>query len=144
MFWASPSRPLCHLSEHQAPAVCVAGTGPSSLEVGCLPTSVGPSVRLCLPAVCSSQAGSLQGSVVPERVVHRPSVAVSRRTSRASASVERACPALSAEVPSRLRDPLSSRVKVIQHLIQKAGFSRKVARVAASDLGPSTAALYQS
>ena len=69
---------------------CVPGSGPAGLEAGCLTASVGPSVRLCLPAVCSSRAGSLQSSrlnmplvssgesAVAPGVVHRPAIAVDR------------------------------------------------------------------
>ena len=61
-----------------------------------------------------------------------------------STGVELAGPAPRAEVPSRPRDPLASSVEVVQHLIQKAGFSRAVSRVTAADLKCSTADLYQS
>ena len=127
------------------------------MEAGCLSTPLGPSVSLCLPAVCASQAGSLPSSscdrplfsssgsaVATEGVVHGPSVSSCRRTSRTCTGVEPSCPTTREEVPPRPRDPPSSHVEVIQHLIRKAGFSRKVVCVAASDLRRSTAALYQS
>ena len=113
---------------------------------------MGPSVRLCLPAICSSQAGSLLGSrfdrplidssgsaAAPEGVVCRLFVAVGGRTSQISANLEPVCTAPQVEVTSR--PPL---VEVIQRLIRKADFSRKAAHGAALDLRCSIAALYLS
>ena len=51
----SPSRPVCHSSENETSAVCVSGSRPASVEAECLSTPVGPSVCLCLPAVCFSR-----------------------------------------------------------------------------------------
>ena len=118
---------------------------------------MGPSACLCLPAICFAQAGfvksasfdrTLAGSdgavVAKERVVCRSFVLVGRRTTRTSAGVELVVPALLVEVPSKHRDPPASRMEVIQCLVQKAGFSKAVARVTAADLRHSTPALYQS
>ena len=82
---SSLARPLSHSCEHQAYTVCV-----TVLD----PLVVRPSVRLYLPAICCSQASSLQGShldrplvnpggftVAPGVVVRRPSVALGGRTS---------------------------------------------------------------
>ena len=57
--------------------------------------------------------------------------------------MEPACLATHEEVPSRPRDLPSLCVEVIQRLIRKVGFSRRVEQVAALDLRCTTAALYQ-
>ena len=57
--------------------------------------------------------------------------------------MELAGPAPPVKVQSRPRDLLASRVEVVQCLVQKAGFSKVVAWIAAADLRHSTAALYQ-
>ena len=41
--------------------LCVPSSGPEGLEAGCAPVSVGPPSSICLPDVCSTQAGSCQG-----------------------------------------------------------------------------------
>ena len=58
-----PHLDLCAIRTNtKIPRVCVPGAGPYDLEAGCIPASMGPSVCLCLPTICSTQAGSVQGS----------------------------------------------------------------------------------
>ena len=52
-------------------------------------------------------------------------------------------PASCQKVPLQSEDPPPSRMEVIQHLVRKASFSRRVAKVVAKDFRGSTAALYQ-
>ena len=126
------------------------------MEAGLVSAPLGPSVCLCLPTVCSAQAGLVESSfdralvgpddaiVASERVVHKSFVPVGRQTAKTYAGVELAGPATCAEVPSRPRDLLASRMEVIQHHAQKAGFSKAVVQVTVAELRHSTAALYQS
>ena len=138
---------LWHPLQCQAPALLLTSSGPDGLEAECVPAPLGPSVYLCLPAVCSAQAGlaesasfdrALVGSgdpiVATERVVCRSFVPVGWQTTRTSTGVKFTGPATHAEVPSRT----TSRMEVVQHLVWKAGFSR------GADLWCSTAALHQS
>ena len=67
-------------------------------------------------------------------MVRRPSGSSRGGTSRASESLELPSAASRQEVPLRPRDPLTSCMELIQRLIRKAGFSKKVAHVAAADL----------
>ena len=134
-----PSRPLCHPRQCQASSICVSGCRPESVEARHVPTPLGPSIGLCLPSICSAQAGvvdsfafnrTLIGSgvavVAPQGVVCRPFVSVSRRTARASAGVKLDGATPPAEVSSRLRDPPDPLVEVVQRLVRKAAFSREV------------------
>ena len=58
--------------------------------------------------------------------------------------MELADPVTHVEVPSWPRDPLASRMEVVQCLVGKPGSSRVVVLVTTADLQHSTAALYQS
>ena len=116
---SSPSLPLCHPCQCQDSSVRISGSGPDGLEAGRIPASLGPSVGLCLPTVCSAQAGLFESSfdwapvgsggaiVATEEVVRRPFVPVGRRTTWASAGVEITGAATRAEVPLKPRDPLA-------------------------------------
>ena len=42
---ASPSQSLCHPGQCQAPTIRVPSSGPDDFKAGCVPTSLGPSVR---------------------------------------------------------------------------------------------------
>ena len=102
---------------------------------------VGPSVSVCLPTICVSQAGSLPSSSFDKLLISSGGSAVvtegmfpsCRQTSRTSTVVEPSCSTTCEEVPSRP-----------QRLIRMVGFSRKVVRITSSDLRRSTAAFYQS
>ena len=106
------------------------------MEAGRVPAPLGPSVSLCLPTVCSAQAGLIESAcfdwalvgsgdtvVAIERVVRRSFVPVGRQATRTSTGVALAGPTPCAEVPSRPRDPPASHMEAIQCLIRKAGLS---------------------
>ena len=154
---SSPSQPLYHTCQCQASSLHLSGSRPDGLEAGHVPAPLGQSVCLCLPTVCSAQAGLVESASFDQALIgsggghcgHRKSgsrsfVPVDLRTTQTSAGVELAVPATRAKVPSRPRDPPASHVDIIQRLVQKAGFSKAVARVTAADLRHSTAALYKS
>ena len=82
--------------------------------------------------------------MAPQGVVRQSLVTVGRRTARVFVGMELKGAAPLVEVPSRPSNPLASRMEVVQRLIQKAGFSKEVARVAAADPRHSAAALCQS
>ena len=60
----SPSRPLCHPRLCQASSLRLSGSRPDGLEAGCIPAPLGQSVCLCLPTICSAQAGLVESSLL--------------------------------------------------------------------------------
>ena len=83
--WLSPSRPLCHPRQWQASSIRVSGSEHIGVEAWHIPTPLGPIICLCLPSVCSPQAGVVEsfafnrtvvgsgGAIVaPQGVIHRP------------------------------------------------------------------------
>ena len=113
-----PSQPLCQCQDSY---LYLSGSGSNGLEAGRIPAPLGPSVGLCLPTICSAAI------VTTERVIRRSFVPVGQRSTRTSAGVELAGPPPHVDVPLRPRNPLASRVEVIQRLVRKAGFSKVVA-----------------
>ena len=143
--WLSPSQPLRHQGQLQASSICVSSAGSSSMETRCPASSFGYPRRLHLSSVCSAPSGHHEShrvggspitpsssTLASERVVCGPT-GPHRRTSLTSKSVESPCTVSPA-----------SRMDFIQRLVRKAGFSQKVASVAAADLRRSTAAISQS
>ena len=151
------SGPICHSGKQKASAFCFPGARSASLEVGRpTPSLESPRhvrlspIRSALPShlaghgIGGSTVASSSSTVASKRAVCRPSGPSQSRTSRASESLEPPSAASRQEVPPRPQDPLTSRVGLIQRLIRTAGFSMKIACVAAADLKRSTSAIYQS
>ena len=130
----SPSRPVCHSGKHKASALRVSSSRSHSLEAGCSSSTVGHSVRLCLPSFCAAPPGSPRVLASEGLLL----VLVAHCGLRGSGSLtfhpflswnpsnfrEFASTTSREEVSLRPRDPPFSRVEVIQRIIRKAGFSR--------------------
>ena len=131
--------------------LCVTNSGSSSLEAGSSSSSVGPSVRSCLPPTCAATSGHHTGFGVGESVVgSRSSAAVSEGVVCGSAGFSRGrTPRHSVGFnPTRSTSHVEvspkPHMEIVHRIIRKVGFSSIVASVAAADLRLSTTALYQS
>ena len=135
----------CFRGRSSAPETrCPSPSMESSRGVRLLPIRPAPSSHLMGHGVGGSKVTSRGSSLATERVVHGPSGPSRSRTSQASESLEPPCTAPHQEISQGPRDPPTSRMELIQRLIQKAGFSRQVTCVIAADLRRSTVSLYRS
>ena len=144
---SSPSQPLCHPHQCQASSVYISGSRPDDLEaervsgsstLGTIFQPMPSHCLLCLGRYCREffSRWFWWCRCGPRRLADMLSLLVDEPLELPQVwnlLVQPPC----AEVPLRSRDPLASCVKVIQRLVQKAGFFKEVVRVA-------SAALYQS
>ena len=129
VLWQTSPQSVCHLGQHKAAALRVTISRSSSLEAGSSSSSVGPSVRLCLPpvAVCAATSGHHAGSgvggsvfgsrssrVASEGMIFTSAGSSCSRTTLTSEGLESACSSSCEEVSPKPQDPPTSRVELIQ------------------------------
>ena len=152
----SPSRPLRHQVQCPSPPVCLANVRPQGMGSRRHVSKLGPSLRICVPAVHTDTGDPEQNSfvrvlddfdsaVVASEVLVQRSTSPTHGLSASTPPVRDSSVSVSREnqAPQPVNSP-SSRLEIVRRAVKEANFSEQVASHVSESRRSSTAKIYQS